>query len=85
MSGVVICMEANQITMQDSKQQLVANGQDAINLATRERRMKEEADLDVVFALADFLAQHLREQHEMVIVDPDQIAVLDFSRDSSGK
>lgn len=47
--------------------------------------MKEEADLDVVFSLADFLAQHLRKQHEMVIVDPDQIAVLDFSRDSSGK
>jgi len=47
--------------------------------------MKEETDLDVRFGIPNLLAQHLRQKHEMVIVDPDQIPILDFARDSPRK
>lgn len=43
--------------------------------------MQEESDLDILLAITDLLAQHLRQQHEMVIMHPDQIAILDFLRD----
>lgn len=47
--------------------------------------MKEEADLDVLLGLPNFLAQHLRQQHEMIVVDPDQIPILSLARNSPGK
>lgn len=42
--------------------------------------MQEKADLDRLVA-AHFISQHFREQHQMVIMDPDEIAVLDVSCD----
>lgn len=38
--------------------------------------MKEEANLDVLLGIADLLAEHLWEKHEMVVVHPDHVAVL---------
>lgn len=38
--------------------------------------MQEEADLDVLLLAPYFLPQQSWEQHEMVIVYPDQIAIL---------
>lgn len=71
MSGVVIGVKPDQITMQDSQQKLIANRQNAIDLATRERRMEKEADFDVGPGITNLLAQHLRKQHEMIVMDPD--------------
>lgn len=71
MPGVVIGVETNQVAMQDSQEQLIANGENAVDLATREGSVQEETNLDVLLAVANLLAQHLWEQHKMVIVHPD--------------
>lgn len=71
--------------MQNSQKELIANRENAIDLATRERSVQEETNLDVLLAVADLFAQHLREQHEMVVVDPDQISILDFLGDGFGE
>lgn len=78
MTRVVVGVEPNKITMQDTQEKLIAHGQYPVDLTTGERRVQEESDLDILLAVTDLLAQHLRQQHQMVIVDPDQIAVLDF-------
>ena len=76
MPGVVVGMEANQIAMQDALEQLVANRQDTIDLAAREGRVKEEADLDILASFANGLAQNGRKQHLGVIVHPNEITIL---------
>lgn len=43
--------------------------------------MQEEADLDVFFAVANLLPKHLREQHQVVVMYPDQIPIFDLFRD----
>ena len=47
--------------------------------------MEEEADLDVLLGVADEFAQHLGEQHQVVVVDPDHVVVLYIGGDSLGK
>lgn len=37
--------------------------------------MEEEADLDILLCGANFLPQHLWQEHKMVIMDPYQIAI----------
>lgn len=85
MPGIVIGVEADQVTMQNAQEKLIANGENAIDLATRERSVQEEPDLDVLLAVTDLLTQHLREQHKMVVVDPNQISILDFLGDGFGE
>lgn len=85
MPGVVISVETNQVTMQNSQQKLIANGQNAVDLTTGERSVQEETNLDVLLAITDLFPQHLWKQHEMVVVDPDQISVHDFFGDGFGK
>lgn len=82
MPGVVIGVETNQVAMQNSQEQLIANGENAVDFATREGSVQEETNLDVLLAVANLLAQHLGEQHKMVIVHPDQVSILDFFGDS---
>ena len=76
MSGVVIRMEADQVTLQHAHKQLLSHGQNSVYLARRERGVQEESNLDILPGVADLLAQHLGEEHEMVVVDPDHVAVL---------
>lgn len=85
MPGIVIGVETDQVAMQNTQEKLIANRENAIDLATRERSVQEETNLDVVLAVANLLTQHLREQHEMVIVDPNQISILDFLSDGFGE
>lgn len=85
MPGVVIGVEANQVAMQNSQEELIANGENAIDLATREGSVQEETNLDVLLGFTDLFAQHLREQHEVVVVDPDQIPILYFLGDGFGE
>ena len=40
--------------------------------------MEEEAKLDVALRVANFFAKHGRQKHEMVVVDPDQIVILNI-------
>lgn len=71
-------MEANQVAVEDTQQKRFPDRQDTINLTAGEGSMKEEADLDVLLGVADLLAEHLGKQHQVVIVDPDHISVLDI-------
>lgn len=47
--------------------------------------MEEEADADVLLGVANLLAEHLGEEHEVVVVDPDEVAVLDVFDDGLGE
>ena len=47
--------------------------------------MQEEANLDILLGVPNFLPEHLREKHQMIIVDPDQVAIPNFFRDGSGE
>ena len=85
MTRVVVGVESNKIAMQDTQEKLIAHGQNPVDLTTGERRVQEESDLDILLTVADLLTQHLRQQHQMVVVDPDQIAVLDFLCNSLGE
>lgn len=60
MSGVIIGVEPYKVAVKDTKQQLVSNGQDSVDLATGERRMKEESDLDILLAVPNLFPEHLR-------------------------
>ena len=56
-------MKTNQIAVKHTKKQLLSNRKNSIDLTTWEWRMEEEANLDVLLAGADFLSQHLWEEH----------------------
>jgi hypothetical protein len=71
--------------MQNSQKKLIANGENAIDLATREGSVQEETNLDVLLAVANLFAQHLRKQHEVIVVDPNQIPILYFLGDGFGE
>ena len=68
---VVVSVEADEVAVQGAEEQLVAHGQDAVDLAAREGRVQEEADLDIGLVGANLLAQHGGQQHEVVIVHPN--------------
>lgn len=44
--------------------------------------MKEEPDLDILLAVSNLLPKHLREQHQVIVMNPNQISVFNFFRDS---
>ena len=76
--GVVVCVEANQIAVEDTQQKRFPDRQNSIDFTAGEGGMKEEANLDVLLGVADLLAKHLGKQHQVIIVDPDHISVLDI-------
>ena len=47
--------------------------------------MQEETDLDVLLGVANFLAQHLGQHEVMVVVHPDDVAVLGVGGDRLGE
>lgn len=75
-SGIVVGVEADQIAVKDASKDLVAYWKDTVDLATRERGVKEEAELDVLLSVTNFLTQHGRQKHQVVVVNPDEIVVL---------
>lgn len=78
-------MEANQVAVQNSKKDLIPDRQDAVDLAAGERGVQEEAELDVLLGRANLLAEHGRQEHQVVIVDPDEIVVLHVCGNSLGE
>jgi len=75
-SSIIIGVESDQVAVQYTVENLVTDGQDSVNLATGEGSVEEEAELDVALRVANLFAQHSRQKHEMVVVNPDQIVVL---------
>lgn len=77
MASVIVGVEADQVAVKYAEQDLVTYRQDTIDLRRGERSVKEEADLDVLLGVTNLLAQHGRHEHQVVVVDPDHIVVLD--------
>ena len=71
--------------MKHAQQDFVPHRQDPVDLAARKRGMQEETDLDVGLGLSNLLSQHGRQKHQVVVVDPDQVAILDFASYRSSK
>jgi hypothetical protein len=59
MPSIVVGMEADKIAVQDAKEQSFSHGENPVDLAARERSVKEEADLDILFRIANLFAEHL--------------------------
>src|SRR5690606_15209800 len=71
-ASVALGLEADRVELQQAAEDIEAPGQLEENLQRRERRVQEEAGLDVQAQLA-----HVRRQrHQVVIVDPDEVAGL---------
>lgn len=78
MSGVIIGVETHEIAVQYAIQNLVADGQDSIDFATGEGCVQEESELDVALSVTNLFAEHGRQEHQVVIVHPNQVVVLDI-------
>lgn len=85
MAGVIVSVEADQITVQDAEQDLVTDGQYAVNFAAGERSVQKKAEFDILFCLTNLLAEHGRQEHEVVVVDPHEVVVLDVRGDCLGE
>jgi len=85
MSCVVISVEADQIAVKHAREDLVSYRQDSIDLTTGEGSVEEESKLDVAFRVANLLSEHCWEQHQVVVMDPDEVIVLYVLCDCLGK
>lgn len=72
MASVVRSLEPDQVRTEYTSEQLASNGQTTEDFRRREGDVHKESDR----CIGKFGAKHLREQHEMVVVYPDDIAVL---------
>lgn len=85
MTGIVVSVEADEVAVQDTTQQLLSDGENPVDFGAGEGRVKEEADLNILLAVTDLLAQHLGEQHQVVVVHPDHVTVLNILDDCLGE
>lgn len=85
MPRIVIGMESYKVTMKDPEQQLIADRQNPIDLATGEGSVEEEPDFDIVLGVPNLFSKHFGEQHQVIVVYPNQISILNFLRDSFGE
>ena len=78
-------MESYEVTMKDPEQQLIADGQNSVDLATGEGGVEEKPDFDVVLSVPNLLSKHFWEQHQVIVVYPNKVTILNFLRDSFGE
>lgn len=69
---VVNSVETNQISSQNSVENITAPWQRAENFRTGKWNMQKPAD----GCLRKTLAQHLRKKHQMIILNPDGVALM---------
>jgi hypothetical protein len=78
-------MKPNKVTMKNAQQDLVSHGKNSIYLAAGKWSVKEESDLHVCLSLANFFSQHGWKKHQMVIVNPHEVTVLNFFCNNFGE
>ena len=71
-------METQQIAVQHALQDLLSYRQDPVDFATRKRRVQEESYLHVLGLVTELFAQHRRQQHQVIVVNPDEVVVLNM-------
>lgn len=82
MAGIVVGVETNEIAVEHTKEDLVTDGEDSVNLGAGEGSVQEEANLDVLLGVAKLFSQHRRHEHQVVIVYPDHVVILYVLGDS---
>lgn len=60
MTSVIVGMKSNQIAVKNAEKDLISDWKNAVDLTTWEWRVEEEANLDILFRIAKFLAKHGR-------------------------
>jgi hypothetical protein len=70
-------MEANKIAVEQARKESFSYRQDSVNLTAREWCVEEKADADVLLGRSNLFAKHLRQEHQVVVVDPNEVIVLD--------
>jgi hypothetical protein len=84
-AGIVIGMEPDQVALQHARQDLIAYWEDSVDLAGWEWRVQEEAKFDILLLGSNQISQQGREQHQVVVMNPDHIVVLDIGGNGFGK
>jgi len=62
-------MKTNEVSTEDTAEKLLPLGKNPVNLTAGKNAIHVVADVDVW----ELFAQHLRQQHESIIIDPNQI------------
>lgn len=78
-------METDKIAVQNTFQNLVSHRQDTVDFTTREGSVQEEAQLDILLCLANRFSKHGWKEHEMIIVYPYKVIVLNIFGYSFGE
>lgn len=73
-------MESNEIAVQDTQKDFITDREDAVDLTAWERGVQEEADFNVLPGIPELFAKHGWKQHQMVVVHPYQVIILDIFR-----
>jgi hypothetical protein len=69
------CMKTNEIALQKALQDLMADWEDAEHIRAWKWSMQEKAYADGFARLQGLFPQHRRQQHQMIVVDPDEISI----------
>lgn len=81
MPDIFFGVKPNEIAMQNTAEDFTPDRQDPIDLATWKGRVQEEPDFDILPAGTKFLSKHGRHQHQVKIVNPDEIPIHDVLGD----
>jgi hypothetical protein len=85
MASIVVGVEANQVAVKETGEQSLSHRQNSIDFTAGERRVQEEANLDILLGVSKLFSQHLRQKHQVVVVDPNKVAVLHILDDCLGE
>src|SRR5690606_7637223 len=84
-TGVVICVEPDEIAVEEAGQESLADRQNTVDFAAGEGRVEEEADADILLGVPQLFADHPRKEHEVVVVDPNKVIILYVLDDRLGE
>lgn len=82
---ILVRMEPDQIARQNPSQQVLLHRKGPPEILRRERRMQRKPNRAFLALLLQSIPQVSRQQKEMVVMDPDQVATLHRVRDRVGK
>lgn len=78
--SVRLGVEANRLAAEKTFQHLLPDREHLEHVATGEWGMQEEANRDSFSALGSCFVQHLRQEHQVIVMDPDEISIFDVGR-----
>lgn len=85
MLQVVVSVEAHQIPGQDALQKLAATRKNTVDLTAGPGSVEEPADFHIDLLDVGQVTKHSREEHQVVVMDPDNVASLQLLDEAVGK